>query len=84
MPFDALEMIVEFEYVRGHKRNIKPADCLGLLLVWPQTSGALNVLQLVFRLILIFLSIYDSGFTLSLRHFVMTPWQESQSPQRRR
>jgi hypothetical protein len=49
-PFDASGMIVKFEYVRGRKRVVQPADCLGLVLVWPQTRGALNVLQLVFGL----------------------------------
>ncbi len=44
MPFDASGMIVEFEYVRGRKKNVKPVDCLGLVLLWTQTRGALNVL----------------------------------------
>ncbi len=47
-PFDALGMIVESEYVSGHWRKVQPADCLGLVLVWTQTRGALNVLQLIF------------------------------------
>jgi hypothetical protein len=45
-PFDASGMIVEFEYVRGQKRVVQLADCLGLVLVWTRTRGALNVLQL--------------------------------------
>jgi hypothetical protein len=49
-PFDAPGMIVEFEYIRRQKRVVQPADCLGLVLVWMRTRGALNVLQLVFGL----------------------------------
>ena len=33
-PFDKSGMIVEFEYTRGRKREVQPADCLGLVLVW--------------------------------------------------
>ncbi len=85
IPFNALGIIVEFEYVSGHKRNVKPADYLGLVIVWTQTRGALNVLQFVLDSpILIFLTIYDLAFALSLSHFAITPWQESQSPQQRR
>ncbi len=43
-PFDASGMIVEFEYVRGCKKNVKPVDCLGLVLLWMQTRGVFNVL----------------------------------------
>ena len=57
-PVDASGMIVEFEYVRGRKRLVQPADCLGLVLVWMQTRGALNVLQLVFDLTYTNLSVY--------------------------
>jgi hypothetical protein len=49
-PFDESGMIVEFEYVRRQKRIVQPADCLGLVLVWTRTRGALNALQLVFGL----------------------------------
>ncbi len=85
MPFNALGIIVEFEYVRGRKRNVKPADCLGLVLVWTRTRGCWMFCSLFLDLsFLIFLSIYFSVFALSLRHFVMTPWQESQFPKRRR
>jgi hypothetical protein len=42
----------------GLKRNVEPADCLGLVLVWMQTRGALNVLQLVFGLTHSYLSVY--------------------------
>ncbi len=51
-------MIVEFEYTRGRKRIVQPADCLGLVLVWTRTRGSLNVLQLVFGLTLTNLSVY--------------------------
>ena len=44
-PFNESGFIVSFEYVRGRKRNTE--DCLGLVLVWTQTRGALNVLQFV-------------------------------------
>jgi hypothetical protein len=57
-PFDESGMIVEFEYVRGQKRVVQPADCLGLVLVWTQTRGLLNVLQLVFGLTYSNLSVY--------------------------
>jgi hypothetical protein len=57
-PFDASGMIVEFEYVCGRKRLVQPAECLGLVLVWTRTRGALNVLQLVFGLTYTNLSIY--------------------------
>ena len=33
-PFDSSGMIVPFEYTMGRKREVKPADCLGLVLVW--------------------------------------------------
>jgi hypothetical protein len=57
-PFDASGMIVKFEYVCGRKRVVQPADCLGLVLVWTRTRGALNVLQLVFGLTYSNLSVY--------------------------
>ncbi len=57
-PFDASGMIVDFVYVRGRKRVVQPADCLGLVLVWMRTRGALNVLQLVFGLTYSNLSVY--------------------------
>jgi hypothetical protein len=57
-PFDESGFIVPFEYVNGRKRNVKPEDCLGLVLVWMQTRGALNVLQLVFKLTYTNLSVY--------------------------
>ena len=44
-PFDESRMIVEFEYTRGRKRVVQPADCLGLVLVWTRTRGLLNVLH---------------------------------------
>jgi hypothetical protein len=43
-------MIVEFEYTHGQKREVQPEDCLGLVSVWAQTRGLLNVLQLVLGL----------------------------------
>ena len=49
-PFHDSGMIVEFEYIRGRKREVQPEDCLGLVLVWTRTRGSLNVLQLVFGL----------------------------------
>jgi hypothetical protein len=57
-PFDKSGMIVEFEYLTGRKRNVQPADCLGLVLVWTHTRGVLNVLQLVFGLTYTNLSVY--------------------------
>jgi hypothetical protein len=57
-PFDESGFIVPFDYVRGQKRNIQPEDCLGLVLVWTQTRGGLNVLQLVFGLTYTNLSVY--------------------------
>ena len=56
--FDKYGMIVEFEYIRGQKRTVLPEDCLGLVLVWMRTRGALNVLQLVFGLPYSNLSVY--------------------------
>ena len=84
MPFDAFGMIVEFEYVCRRKRGVQSADCLGLVLVWTQTRGALNVLQLVFGLTCTNLSICDLGFGSLLRRFARTPLQEWLSPQGRR
>ena len=49
-PFDKSGMIVDFEYITGQKREVQPADCLGLILVLTRTRGPLNVLQLVFGL----------------------------------
>ncbi len=46
--------IVEFKY----KREVEPADCLGLVLVWTRTRGPLNVLQHVFGLTFSDLSVY--------------------------
>ncbi len=57
-PFNESGFIVPFEYVRGRKRNVQPEDCLGLVLVWTQTRGGLNVLQLVFGLTYTNLSVY--------------------------
>ena len=57
-PFDESGMIDEFEYTWGRKREVQPADCLGLVLVWMRTRGPLNVLQLVFRLTYTNLSVY--------------------------
>jgi hypothetical protein len=57
-PFDISGMIVKLEYVSGYRRNVQPVDCLGLVLVWMQTRGALNVLQLVFGLTYSTLSVY--------------------------
>ncbi len=51
-------MIVEFEYTHGQKREVQPEDCLGLVSVWAQTRGLLNVLQLVFGLTYTNLSVY--------------------------
>jgi hypothetical protein len=48
--FDESGFILPFDYISGLKRNVHPEDCLGLVLVWTQTRGALNVLQLVFGL----------------------------------
>jgi hypothetical protein len=57
-PFDESGFIVPFKYGRGWKRKVQPEDCLGLVLVWTQTSGALNVLQLFFGLTFTNLSVY--------------------------
>jgi hypothetical protein len=51
MPFNESGRIVKFKYTTGQKREVQPEDCLGLVLVWTQTRGLLNVLQLVFGLI---------------------------------
>ncbi len=58
MPFDASGMIVPLNDPRGQKRKVLPADCLGLVLVWTQTRGFMNVLQLVFGLTYTKLSVY--------------------------
>ena len=68
-PFDASGMIVAFEYVSGRKREVQPADCLGLVLVWTRTRGPLNVLQLVFGLTYTNLSVY---LRFGIRLFVET------------
>jgi hypothetical protein len=83
-PFDASGMVVEFEYVRGHRRVVQTADCLGLVLVWTQTMGVLNVLQLVCGLIYSNPSIWDLEFGSLLRRFSMTHLQEWQSRRGRR
>ena len=57
-PFNESGMIIEFEYVRGRKRKVQPADCLGLVLMWTRTRGPLNVLQLVFGLTYTNLCVY--------------------------
>ncbi len=62
-------MIVEFEYTTGRKREVQPEDCLGLVLVWMQTRGSLNVLQLVFGLTYTNLSVY---MRFGMRLFVQT------------
>jgi hypothetical protein len=49
-PFNESGMIVPFKYICGRKREVQPADYLGLVFVWMQTRGLLNVLQIVFRL----------------------------------
>jgi hypothetical protein len=45
-PLDESGFIIPFEYGRGQKRNIQPEDCLGLVLVWTQTRGALKFCSL--------------------------------------
>ena len=57
-PFDSSGRIVDFEYTTGRKREMRAADCLGLVLVWTRTRGSLNVLQLVFGLTYTNLSVY--------------------------
>lgn len=57
-PFDKSGMIVEFDPIRGRKREVQPEDCLGLVLVWTRTRGSMNVLQLVFGLTYSNLSVY--------------------------
>ncbi len=57
-PFDESGRIVKFQYTRGRKREVQPEDCLRLVLVWMQTRGLLNVLQLVFGLTYTNLSVY--------------------------
>ena len=58
MPYDESGMIIEFEYTTGRKREVQPKDCLGLVLVWTQTRGSLNVFQLGFGLTYSNLSVY--------------------------
>ena len=73
-PFDASEMIDEFKYAHGQKRLVQPADCLGLVLVWAQTRGALNVLQLIFSLTYSNLSVYlQFGIWLIVETFCKDP-----------
>jgi hypothetical protein len=57
-PFNESGFFVLFKYVSGWKRDVQPEDYLGLVLVWMQTRGALNVLQLVFGLTYTNLSVY--------------------------
>jgi hypothetical protein len=69
-PFDESGFIVKFEYITGRKREVEPADCLGLVLVWTRTRGQLNVLQLVFGLTYTNLSVYlRFGFRLIVETF---------------
>ncbi len=73
-PFDESGMIVEFDYTRGQKRVVQPANCLGLVLVWTQARGSLNVLQLVFGLTLSNLSVYPRfGIRLMVETFKNDP-----------
>ena len=73
-PFDESGMIVEFNYTRGRKRKVQPADCLGLVLVWTRTRGSLNVLQLVFGLTYSNLSVYlRFGIRLMVETFKNDP-----------
>jgi hypothetical protein len=82
-PFDASEMIVEFEYICGRKRVVQPADCLGLVLVWTRTRGALNVLQHVFGLTYSNLSIYlRFGIRLIIETFHNDPLARVAIPSR--
>ena len=37
-PFDESGFIVEFEYITGRKREVEPADCLGLVLLFILTE----------------------------------------------
>jgi hypothetical protein len=57
-PFDESGFIVPFKCISGRKRNVESEDCLGLVLVWTQTRGALNVLQFVFKLTYTNLAVY--------------------------
>jgi hypothetical protein len=68
-PFDESGRIVKFEYTRGQKREVQPEDCLGLVLVWTQSRGSLNVFQHVFGLTYTNLSNY---FRFAVRLFVKT------------
>jgi hypothetical protein len=68
-PFDESGRIVKFEYTRGRKREVQPENCLGLVLVWTQTRGLLNVLQLVFGLTYTNLPVY---LRFGVRLFVET------------
>jgi hypothetical protein len=73
-PHDASGMIVEFEYIRGQKREVQHKDCLELMLVWPHTRGLLNVLQLVFGLTYSNLSVYlRFGMHLTVKTFWNNP-----------
>ncbi len=51
-------MIVPLDNPHGQKRKVLLVDCLGLVLVWTQTRGSLNILQLVFGLTYANLSVY--------------------------
>jgi hypothetical protein len=57
-PFDESGIIVKFKYTTGRKRKVQPDDCLGLVLVWTQIRGLLNVLLLVFILTYTNLSVH--------------------------
>jgi hypothetical protein len=61
----------------------QPADCLGLVLVWTWTRGALNVLQLVFGLTYSNLSIYlRFGIRLIIETFRNDPLARVAIPSR--
>jgi hypothetical protein len=80
-PFDSSGMIVEFEYTMGQKREVKPADCLGMILVWTWTRGSLNVLQLVFGLTYSNLSVYlRFGICLIVEIFHSDPFTRVSIP----
>jgi hypothetical protein len=69
MSFDESGTIVKFEYTRCQKRKVQPEDSLWLVLLWMQTRGSLNVLQLVFGLTYTNLSMY---LRFGVRLFVKT------------
>jgi hypothetical protein len=85
MPFNESGFIIPFEYVSGHKRNVLPEDCLGLVLVWMQTRGALNVFQLIFGLTYTNLSVYlRFGIRLLIETFHDDPLGKFVSPLQRK